>query len=222
MSRLGRMAIRRPPQSASSAEPGKPTLAALCAAVAGGDERAFQDLHRRLAGGLMRILLERTGGRAEVAEELAQRTWVVVWEAIRGGKYDPSRSAITTYLYAVSHKVWLQYVRSTARGPISSGETDSGATAGEEPVSVAGMAELLQAVRECMEGAGADALTPDERALARAVASGHSDRSLAKMLGLAPSTTNVRKRAVFEKIRRFLAVRGHRGSASERDGANGE
>jgi hypothetical protein len=36
------------------------------------------------------------------------------------------------------------------------------------------------------------------------------------MLGLAPSTTNVRKRAVFEKIRRFLAVRGHRGLTSER------
>jgi len=210
------MAIRRPTHP-SHPDPGKPTLAGLCSAAAGGDEAAFQEIHRRLSGGLMRILQERTGGRPEVAEELSQRTWVVVWEAIRGGKYDPTRSAITTYLYAVSHKVWLQYVRSTARGPTVSAEADTSSTEGaDEPVSVAGMAELLQAVRECMEGSALDALTPDERALARAVASGHSDRSLAKMLGLAPSTTNVKKRAVFEKIRRFLAVRGHRGPASER------
>ena len=171
----------------------------------------------------MRILLERTGGRAEVAEELSQRTWVVVWEAIRSGKYDPSRSAITTYVYAVSHKVWLQYVRSSARAPAMLADADTSSTGNtDEPVSVAGMAELLQAVRECMEGSGADALTVEERALARAVASGHSDRSLAKMLGLAPSTTNVRKRAVFEKIRRFLAVRGHRGPEAERGGSIGE
>ena len=218
MSQIRPMAIDRPnPPEPTPAR--ATTLAALCSAAARGDERAFAEVHKRLSGGLLRILLERTGGRADAAEELAQRTWVVVWEAIQSGKYDPTRSAITTYLYAVSHKVWLQYVRSTSRSPTVSPEADQSSTLGEdEPVSVAGMAELLQAVRECMEGSAADALTPEERALARAVASGQSDRALAKMLGLAPSTTNVKKRAVFEKIRRYLAIRGHRGpERGERD-----
>ena len=66
----------------------------------------------------------------------------------------------------------------------------------------------------------AGALNPEERALIRAVAGGHSDRSLAKLLGVAPSTVNVRKRTVFEKVKRFLAVRGHRGP--ERSGGADE
>lgn len=193
------------------------TLAALAAAASAGDQAAFERIHRRLAGGLLRILLQRTGGRADIAEELAQKTWVVVWEALRDRKYDPARSALTTYIYAISHKVWLQYIRSVGRGQALPADAESWASLGDaEPVSVAGMAELLQAVRASMDGTEPDALTPDERALARAVAAGHSDRSLAKLLGLAPSTTNVRKKAVFEKIRRFLAVRGHRGFQPER------
>lgn len=204
--------------------PASDDLAALAAAAGRGDRRAFDRLHERLSGGLRRVLLNRTGGRGDLTEELSQRTWVVLWEAISTGKYDPTRSAITTFLYAVSQKVWLQHLRSASRRPTASEDAAAGVAA--EAIAAgdaAGLAELLGAVRECMDGAERGipgSLTPEERALMRAVAAGHSDRSLARMLGLAPSTVNVRKRSVFDKVRRFLAVRGHRGS--ERTPGDGE
>lgn len=185
-------------------------------AALGGDRSAFDRLHDRLGGGLKRLLLDRTGGRADLADELAQRTWVILWDAVSTGKYDPARSAITTFLYAISHKVWLQHLRSASRRPTAPAEAAAGIAAlSDDPADAAGLAELLSHVRECMEGSERGvpgALNPEDRALIRAVAAGHSDRSLARLLGLAPSTVNVRKRAVFDKVRRFLAVRGYRGA----------
>lgn len=199
-------------------------LGGLAAAAGRGDRAAFDRLHDRLAGGLRRILLNRTGGRADLAEELAQRTWVILWDAVSNGKYDPTRSAITTFLYAVSHKVWLQHLRTSSRRATAPAEAAAGVAAGTEDAGdAAGLAEVLGAVRECMEGGEAGipgALTSEERALIRAVAAGHSDRSLARLLNLAPSTVNVRKQSVFQKVRRFLAVRGHRGP--ERQGGERE
>ena len=203
------------PKRAPTSRPSGEELVSLAQAALGGDRSAFDRLHDRLGGGLKRILLDRTGGRADLAEELAQRTWVILWDALSGGKYDPSRSAITTFLYAVSHKVWLQHLRSASRRPTAPSEAAAGiASDSQDPAGAAGLAELLSDVRDCMEGGErgvAGSLNPEERALMRAVAAGHSDRSLARLLGLAPSTVNVRKRTVFEKVRRFLAVRGHRG-----------
>ncbi len=213
-----------PTQRPQASRPSGEELASLTEAALRGDRAAFDRLHDRLAGGLRRILLDRTAGRADLAEELSQRTWVIVWDALATRKYDPSRSAITTFLYAVSHKVWLQHLRTASRRPTAPAEAAAGIAAGsDDPGSAAGFSELLSAVRECMDGAEAGvagALNAEERALIRAVAGGHSDRSLAKLLGVAPSTVNVRKRNVFEKVRRFLAVRGHR--APERRGESGE
>lgn len=211
-------AMRTPSGSASQ------DLADLVARAMRGDRAAFDQVHARLAGGIYRLMLDRTGGRADLAEELAQRAWVVVWEAVSGGKYDPAKSAITTFLYAVGHKIWLQHLRtSSRRGMASHDEGPEPVGVAEDAPDAASLAELLTAVRECMDGGErgvAGALAPDERALIRAVAAGQSDRSLARMLGLAPSTVNVRKRTVMEKIRRFLAVRGHRGP--ERGAEDGE
>ena len=207
--------------SEQRSKPAREDLSGLVSASMRGDRSAFDRLHDRLAGGLRRILLERTGGRADLAEELAQRTWVIVWDAVSTGKYDPAKSALTTFLYAVSHKVWLQHLRTASRRPTAPAEASAGvATAVDDPGAAAGLAEQISAIRECMDGGDrgvAGALNPEERALIRAVAAGHSDRSLAKLLGLAPSTVNVRKRAAFEKVRRFLAVRGHRGPEREAD-----
>lgn len=68
------------------------------------------------------------------------------------------------------------------------------------------------AVRAATGGAaGGAGLSEEERSIVRMTAAGMSDRTVASRLGLAPSTVNVKKRGAFEKIRRFLASRGHRG-----------
>jgi DNA-binding CsgD family transcriptional regulator len=42
------------------------------------------------------------------------------------------------------------------------------------------------------------------------VSEGETDRELARRLKISPSTANARKRAAFQKLRLYLAARGHR------------
>lgn len=216
------MQDKHPNRPASATDP----LQSLCAAAAAGDESAFESLHRRLAGGLKRLFMERAGGHADLAEELAQKTWVAVWQALRAGKYDPSRAAISTFVYAVGFKIWLGHLRGLRRDGDRAGSADAGTFAlvrDDDPAYAAADAELIQAVRDCLAGKGAaGSLTADERALVCAAASGESDRALAKRLKLAPSTVNARKRAAYEKLRRWLAQRGHRGERTERQAGVGK
>lgn len=81
------------------------SLADLAAAAAQGNAAAFEALHKRLSGGLRKLFVERSGGRSDVADDLIQRTWVGVWQALRSGRYDPARSAISTFVYAVGHNM---------------------------------------------------------------------------------------------------------------------
>lgn len=195
----------------SSLSPDGRSLAQLAAAAASGDRVAFESLHRRLTGGLRKIFIERSGGKADVADDLIQRTWVGVWQALSSGRYDPARSAISTFVYAVAHKMWLQHLR--ARGPLpDAAEVDPGASPTGPPAE---LAEVLEAVRACLRGEAGD-LTPDERAILRLSGTGASDRDLAARLSVSPSTANARKRAAFDKLRRHLASLGHRPETTER------
>lgn len=188
----------------------------VCRAAAAGDHSAFTLLHDRFSAGLVRLFLKRTNGRDDVAEDLAQRAWTLVWDAIRQGRYDPDRASLSTFVYAVGNNVWLQHLRKAGRqgpqAPLSEMDLGSDPRLDED----AQRSELLQCVREALsEGENGAGLTPEERSIARWAASGLSDRDVARQLGLAPSTANVKKRAAFEKIRRYLAVRGHRETGEE-------
>jgi len=70
-------------------------------------------------------------------------------------------------------------------------------------------------LRSALAGFDPD-LSDDERDLLRALSSGESDRSIAKRLGLAASTVNVRKQTALSKLQRILARKGFRGESSER------
>lgn len=200
------------------------TLVDLAAAAAQGDRRAFESIHRRLSGGLFRLFMERTNRRTEVAEDLTQRTWLATWETLQKGRYDPSKSAITTFVYAIGYKMWLQHLRSAGRPETLVPEIIEGAgTTVDDPAFASRMTELLDAVRTCLkEDDENPVLTEEERGIVRASAAGASDRDLAKQLRIAASTLNARKQGAFEKIRRFLAQRGHRPDSSERGDYLGE
>lgn len=189
----------------------------LAAAAAKGDRGAFEAIHKRLAGGLHRLFMDRANGKYEVADDLGQRTWLAVWDSLQRGRYDPSRSAITTFVYAVGYKMWLQYLRTASRPETL--VSDVHERAGDElntPEFETGMAELLQAVRTCLKNENDNpVLTEEERGIVRASAAGASDRDIAKQLGVAASTLNARKQAAFDKIRRYLAGKGHRSEKTE-------
>jgi RNA polymerase sigma-70 factor, ECF subfamily len=184
------------------------SLRGLALAAAAGDERAFARIHQRLAGGLRRFLARRCS-REDVVEDLAQRTWTAVWEALRRGSYDPERAALTTFLYGVAYKSWLQFVRAGASRPTTD-LTDAVAAElfeTEDPAQLAASFDLLDAVRDCVQRATHAAPDSVGRVLGF-VAEGASEREMAGQLGLAPSTINARKKVALEAVRNCLKNKG--------------
>jgi len=207
----------------SSREPDAQELLALSRAAAVGDHNALSRLHARFAPGLHRLFLKRTRGREDLSDDLAQRAWTLVWESIQRGRYDPDRATMSTFVYAVANNVWLQHLRKAGRSIELNVVPEEGPDFSSPHEEDAGNAELLQALRDAVggllvAGSGSDVsgkatgagLSDEERTIVRMTAAGLSDRGVAAQLGLAPSTVNVKKRGAFEKIKRFLAARGHR------------
>ncbi len=198
------------------------SLSDLACAAAKGDRGAVESLHRRLDPGLRRLFLGRTGGREELAEDLSQRAWAACWRAVAAGKYEPARAAFSTYLYAIASRVWLEHLRRSGRVQPATELTEYEADElAADPAGEARLAEVLEAVRECLRGE-AGGLSEEERWVLRESAMGASDRDLARRLGVAPSTMNARKRQALERLRRYLASRGHRGESSEQGGTDSQ
>jgi RNA polymerase sigma factor (sigma-70 family) len=176
------------------------------ARLAAADPEAFERLHRRLEKPV-RLLFIRRSRRTDLAEELAQQTWTQVWRVLRLGRYDPSRARITTFVYAIAHKIWLQYCRTLSQPkPAGLGNPlDESA----EPEQTIHHAELLDALRNCMESRdGVLALDESERRIIEGVARSQSEREMARDLGVSASTINARKQSAYKKLRRCLASKG--------------
>lgn len=203
----------------TSPPPRDDSLVGLALRAAGGDRDAFRALHERLQPGLVRILLRRTGGRHDSADEIAQRTWVAVWDALQCGRYDPQRASISTFVYAISYNIWLQSIRQH-RDPLAGIGFDSqshAVTADHDPADTLPLAELIEAARDCLESTHSPlALTQQERRLITQIAAGVAERTIAIELGVAASTINAWKKVAFSKIRRCLAAKGFRGDIFER------
>jgi RNA polymerase sigma-70 factor (ECF subfamily) len=201
------------------------SLQHLTLRAAQGDQEAFAALHQRLGGGLHRLFMERTGGRTELADDFCQKTWVAVWQALEGGKYDPERAAISTFVYAVGYRVWLQHMRSAGRARAHLDAAAPGMAAlglSEDPAAGSRLAEMIQIVRDCLSGKIDCGLSEEERWILRASTSGVTDRDLAKRLGVAASTANTRKQAAYDKLRRHLEKLGHRAELPGQNDAGGE
>jgi len=208
------------PNPSRSDEP-RASLQRLAIQAQRGEKPAFERLLRRLEPGLKRVLLRRTGGLGELADELAQRTWIAVWQALRDGRYDAERAAISTFVYAVAHKIWLQHLRRAGDAPPPQGGFDAllaAAPAGpDNPLAALQASELLDAVRACLHAAGTPfSLTADEHRIVFGLALGESERLLAQQLGVAASTIHARKQMAYAKLRRCLAAKGFSPEPTER------
>lgn len=194
-------------------------LAELCVAAARGDQLAFEQLHLRLSGGLRRFFTQRGCDDPALRDELIHRTWIAVWSAIREGRYDPTRSAITTFTYGVALNLWLQQLRPRqGAGPLPGDDARELALLGaHDPAAFARSCELLEAVRVCVRARNTPHELDDvEREIAAALSAGESERSVATRTGLAPSTINVRKRSALHKLRMCLRAKGFSDEPSER------
>lgn len=170
----------------------------------------FESAFQRYGPGLKRLFTERLNGNAEQAEELCQQTWAAVWEALQQGRYDPAKSAISTFVYAVGHHLWIRHLRRGASAAGTAGDIAGLELSGDgeqAPVDAMRSAELIQRVREGLSGASGD-LTEEERWVLRSIAEGVTDRELAKALKIAPSSAHARKQSALGKLRRFLGLSG--------------
>ena len=168
--------------------------------AAGGDEQALARLHARLSPGLHKHFERKVGANAEAADELVQRTWIALWQALQAGKYDASKARLTTFVYAVSQIVWLRWMRERGADAAVLGEW-VGEAGGAEPGRAAQLAAEVEAVRRALEG---DELTVGGRAVLGGVAAGRTDRELAAEMRVSPSTAHERKRSALEKLARLL------------------
>lgn len=190
-------------------------LRELARLAARGEDWAFEEIHRRLAQGLERFLSKRSGALGNIAEELAQRTWVEFWRSLRSGHYDPSRAAVSTYVYGVGYKIWLQYARAN-RDKLTLDPADDLMSSMLDdhppPLDVSAAAERIDALRACLSagGAGPFVLSPEEKVVLEGLAAGESERSLAARLNLAASTIHARKQSGFHKLRRCMELKGFR------------
>ena len=213
------MSDSHPTTPGSDREP--PTLDQLAKRARDGDERSFEELHRRLAGGLRRFLARRVGGSGQVLDELSQAAWVEVWRAIRDGRYDPERGRLSTFLYAVGYKMVLRHFRDLRRKrekrePMD-GEGRIPPAVPDRPDELLAWCESIDALRDCLyDGDTPNRLTDEERAVVAGVVAGESERALGEQLGIAASTVNARKKSAFQKLRKGLAARGFESDVSER------
>lgn len=202
------------------------SLADLCRAAREGDSRAFAELHRRLSGGLRRFFQSRGCDRLDVLDELVQRTWIGVWDSIREGRYDPSRSAITTFAFAVASNIWLQQLRprqGASQLPEEESVRELSLLGIHDPAALMRSCELLDAVRSCVRARNTPYELDDvERRIVEALSRGEPERSVAIELDLAPSTINARKRSALQKLRMCLGRKGFRAISAEQDALEGE
>ena len=192
-------------------DPDKLDVGELARAAAHGDARAVGALHGRYAVGVRNFFTQR-GLRSSDADDAAQQVWATVWEAVRAGRYDPSRAGFGTFLYAFARFVWLRHRRAAQRASTTLSE-HADAVGTRSPAAAAMHAEVLTALRDCCDPVENPAgLSPPEFAAIAGFTLGRSERELAAELDLAASTVHEIKRNAIAKLRRCL---GRKGISSE-------
>lgn len=167
-------------------------------------DQTLTDWHARFARAVRRWFLDRSGGRHDAADDLSQRTWAALTATLARGGYDPSRSAPSTFVYAVMHNTWRQHAAALARDARAPALAPDAPLPGEsDPTDAAALAELVEQVRSLLTDP--DRLEPDTRHVLGLIASGVSDRALAERLGVSPSTAHDRKRAALQQMRLALS-----------------
>jgi len=120
----------------------------LIAAVAKRDESAFEQLYHatraKLYGVLLRIL-----GRAELAEEVMQETYLKVWTT--AAKFDPTLGSPITWMVAMARNRAIDIVRRKGETSIEDGH-EALNVAAETPAPLARreMTEVLKKLLSCL------------------------------------------------------------------------
>lgn len=165
----------------------------------------FTSAFARFGPWVRRTLLQRVGNRHDIADDLSQRVWKGVFQALKDGRYDPARSAISTFIYAVMQNVHREFARGESR---QLARTDSSVhlhveTTEADPANLMDEAESIDRVRAALAGT-LTGLEPADAHVLKLLAQGATDRELARTLNISPSTAHARKKAALDRLRAVL------------------
>ncbi len=171
---------------------------------------AFDDAYARLGAWVRRLLRQGTRDAPASLDDLSQRVWAGVWASMAQGRYDPRRAKLTTFVYAVAMNVRRQGLTEAARAhrraqPRANEPLDPDQIHDADDLAALSRASRIDAVRDCLERAPRLGLSERDAQVLRAVGEGRTDRELAELLGVAPSTAHTIKRAALERFRAALA-----------------
>jgi len=172
----------------------------LLAAVAKGDEAAFEHLysatHAKLFDVLLRIL-----HRQDLAEEVIQEAYVKIWHS--AGRFNPGLSSPITWMAAIARNRAIDVVRK--RGEVSIEEEPTAmevAADTPDPLARREMTEELKRLLECI-----GRLQPDRQKLVLlAYYNGWSREQLAAKFETPANTVKTWLRRSLMDIREFLGL----------------
>jgi len=177
-----------------------PELVRLIAAVAKGDEAAFERLYvatrAKLFGVVLRILR-----RQDLAEEVIQETYVRVWND--AGHFNPAMSSPITWMASIARNRAIDVVRKRGEASIEEGPAATD-VAGDnpDPLERREMTEELRRLLECV-----GRLEPDRQKLVLlAYYNGWSREQLAEKFSAPVNTVKTWLRRSMLDIRECLGL----------------
>jgi len=173
--------------------------AELVARLAGRDEGALRELHRRHASLVFAVAARLVG--ATRAEEIVQEVFVTLWT--KHASFDPARGSLRTWLARIAHRRALNELRRTkGEAPLDD------AAAGELPADALAPDEAHWiAHRQAVIRAAVDALPEAQRqALSLAFFEELTHEQIARLLGTPIGTTKTRIRLALKRLAPVLIV----------------
>ncbi len=185
------------------------------------------ELHKQFSPGLVRHFERKlrsqvgagspprasAAAHGDLADELAQRTWIEFWKLVESGRYDPARAKPSTYLYGVASIIWLRNLRERGRDRRVTDLPDDDAwlpaSTYDDPIHAAELAVAVDAIRRIVGGNEIAApFTDADRLLLRSISEDRTEREIADHFSISPSTAHERKRALLARMADYLKARG--------------
>jgi RNA polymerase sigma-70 factor (ECF subfamily) len=172
----------------------------LLAAVAKGDEKAFERLYAatraKLFGVVLRILKRR-----DLADEVMQEAYLKVWNG--AGQFDPGQSSPITWMVAIARNRAIDLLRKKAEVSLED-EPEAVETAADQPHPLA-RREMTEELRRLLGCIGR--LEPDrQRLVLDAYYNGWSREQLAAKFGVPAGTIKTWLRRSLLEIRECLGA----------------
>ncbi|MCP2013976.1 RNA polymerase sigma-70 factor (ECF subfamily) [Deinococcus sp. HSC-46F16] len=169
--------------------PAEPTDETLLRQMAGGDEAALVELHRRYVR-LLTALGYRMLRQREDVDACVQDAFFNAWR--HAGRFDPSRARAKTWLVSIAHHRFLQHLRDRPDAGLELADWDTPTPAPDHEGRL-------------LAGRALGVLDPAQRELIElAYYRGHSHSELAALTGLPLGTVKSRLRSALERMRGAL------------------